>query len=53
MASWQMFLVSSIDVEIVAEESKEAQMQGKIKFSIQEQEFKIFPVIIFSLNILQ
>ena len=30
MASWQMFLVSSIDVEIVAEESKEAQMQGKI-----------------------
>ena len=30
MASWQMFLVSSIDVEIVAEESKEVQMQGKI-----------------------
>ena len=33
MASWQMFLVSSIDVEIVAEESKEAQMQGKISHS--------------------
>lgn len=50
MASWQIFLVSSIDVEIVSEESKEVQMQ---KFSIQEQEFKIFLVITFSLNILQ
>ena len=30
MASWQIFLVSSIDVEIDAEESKEIQMQGKI-----------------------